>query len=152
MSVPIELASDVQEILGLTARSMRWRDQPAIDGHAQSVIQLSSRGRALSQLASRLAKLSQIHFDLESWNPASGGERYLFVPGLGIKRFELDAAGEFLVRSGSIELAIQESAGSQLELRRRLDILLARPWLALLEPLQAAPESPRLSFLVARRS
>ena len=150
MSVPIELTQDVQHILDLKASSMRWRDQPAIGGHAQSVIEMAGRGEPLSHLASQLANVNQIHFDLEHWSPAVGGERYLFVPGLGIKRLELDAAGEFLVRSGSIELAVQESGGSQLELRRRLDILLARPWLALLEPLQAASESPRVSFLAAR--
>ncbi len=126
---------------------MRWRDQPAIAHHCQAHVELSARGRELAVLASSLAKVAQIHFDLESWDASRGGERYLFVPGLGLRRLELDSTGETMIRAGAVESAVQDSGGSVAELRRRLDLLLGKPWLALLEPLQTAAESPRLVFL-----
>lgn len=134
-------------ILGVTTRAMRWCNQVAIEGHAKSHIELAERGRSLPDIASALAAIPQIHFDLELWCANHGGERYLFVPGLGLKRLELDAAGETVVRGGSLDLAVQESGASHIELRRRLDILLGKPWLALLEPLQASSDSPRLALL-----
>lgn len=147
MSAPIAQLEHVQEILGKTTRAMRWRSQVAIDGHAKAQVELAERGRSLCAIASALAAIPQIHFDLEVWEPGRGGERYLFVPGLGLKRLELDAAGETLVRGCSLDLAVQESGASQVELRRRLDTLLGKPWLALLEPLQSVPDSPRLALL-----
>jgi hypothetical protein len=134
-------------VLKLPARSVRWHDQTAIEMHAQSTFSMAERVTSLAGLASDLAKIPQIHFDLEQWSPSRGGERYLFVPGLGLKRLELDIAGEVAVRGGSLELAVQESGGSIIELRRQIDLLLGKPWLALLEPLQTAADSPRVAVL-----
>ena len=146
VSVPIDLVTSVHNVLKLPTRAIRWHDQTAIESHAQSRVVIPERSPSLAAIASELAKISQIHFDIEQWSPHRGGERYLFVPGLGIKRLELDTAGEIAVRSGSLEVAVQESAGSVIELRRRIDQLLGKPWLALLEPLQTVSESPRLAL------
>lgn len=61
-------------------------------------------------------------------------ERYLFHPGLGIIRHQLNEAGEVLLREDAIATAIASSQGSMKEFERRIRQLSGTAWLDLLEP------------------
>ena len=102
-----------------------WRPQPFQPETYQVCFESDWQGDVLS---SRLASIG-CPFEVET-----NSDRYLFYPGLGIKRQQLDEAGEVVIRFGQLKQQIQESAGSVSELERRLRVIEGQPWLDLLEP------------------
>lgn len=80
----------------------QWRVQPLLQGQFKARVDLDT-GLELSELASRLFSLGEIHFELESLPDAGMGERYLCVPGLGIKRQLVDEIGRVLIPENQLE-------------------------------------------------
>lgn len=108
-SAPANLRSDIDRLLGEFSASIKWSPQPLLRGHYQTSTDLNINDSQRSALASQLAKVVNIRFELEQL-PASGqvGESYLYVPGLGIQRRMLDEIGNQLVTSVQIEAVLAE--------------------------------------------
>ena len=106
-----------------------WRPQPHQPNTFQLVVELSSDA---SESASALSRIG-IPFEIEA-----AGERFLYHPGLGIKRQELDEAGEVVFRAGFIRQQLFESNGNAAEFERRLRVAEGQAWLDVLEPYRLA--------------
>lgn len=102
-----------------------WQPQPFQPRTFQAVFEANLES---SIAASELAKIG-CPFEIEGIS-----ERFLFHPGLGILRQQLDDAGEPVIRMGQLRQQVLESAGSMAELERRLRLIEGQPWMDLLEP------------------
>ncbi|HEY7796907.1 MAG TPA: DUF3145 family protein [Microbacteriaceae bacterium] len=81
----------------------QWRVQPLLQGQFKASVELEPESN-LSELASRLFSLGEIHFEIESLPDEGMGERYLNVPGLGMKRQMVDEIGRVLIPENEMEL------------------------------------------------
>jgi hypothetical protein len=121
---------EIGELLQEFGLSGTWLAQPAKAHHYQ--LQLSARMTtdSIPILVSQLA-LHYSPFELETHDRLP--ERFLYHPGLGIIRQQLNEAGEVLLREDSVLSAVALSRGSQKDLERRLRTLSGTAWLDLLE-------------------
>lgn len=100
----------------------QWRVQPLLQGQFQAtvvIVQVSD----VSSLASRLFKLGDIHFEIETLGSSSSGERIMCVPGLGMKRQIIDEIGRVLVPENELEnfaKALSEQPAKYASLYREL--------------------------------
>ena len=106
-----------------------WRPQPHQPNTFQLVVDVSSDA---SQCSSALSRIGT-PFEIEAT-----GERFLFHPGLGIKRQQLDEAVEVVLRTGFLKQQLIESNGSAAEFERRLRVAEGQAWLDVLEPYRLA--------------
>ncbi len=100
---------------------------------SESVIDQTAR----ASLASGLAELGA-PFELLYIGPT--GERYAFVPHLGLHRAELNEIGEELLSYSRFESLIERSNGSNRELRRLVDIALGKPWVEAIDLIRSKAE------------
>ena len=115
----------VNSLFASTQVRLEWQPQPHQPNTHQVIIDTAL---VASALASDLAKIGCL-FEIEC-----DAERFLFHPGLGVLRQQLDDAGEPVIRMGQLRQQISESAGSVAELERRLRLIEGQPWMDLLEP------------------
>lgn len=111
----------------LASMSLRaiWKTQPFTPMGFQTIFKLDSEPADLAAALARTGCVFEIEADFE---------RFLHHPGLGLKRQQLDEAGEVVIRIGQLEKELQESNGNQKEFQRRLRMLEGLPWLDLIEP------------------
>ena len=102
-----------------------WQPQPHQNLSFQTVIDSVLDG---ASVASALAKIGT-PFDIEL-----DTERFLFHPGLGIKRQQLDETGEVVLRVGQLKRELLDSNSSAAEFERRLRVLEGQAWQDILEP------------------
>lgn len=110
--------------------AISWFAQPAAPGCYQAKLTTNLDLVRLPELVSHLAKL-KVSFEIESFGQSP--ERYLFHPGLGIHRQQLNEAGEVLLREDAVASALNLSQGSLVEFERRLRLIRGTAWLDLLE-------------------
>ena len=80
----------------------QWRVQPLLQGQFKARVEMAN-GIGISELTSRLFSLGEIHFEIESLPENGLGERYLCVPGLGVKRQLIDEIGRCLIPENELE-------------------------------------------------
>lgn len=115
----------VENLLTKFGASTNWKLQRFAPATHQTIFELEID---IAWLVSELAKIGCV---FEAEGP---GERFLFLPALGVHRQELDDAGEPVIRFGHLKNLLSQSAGSLAEFERRLRIAEGVPWLDLLEP------------------
>jgi hypothetical protein len=87
-------------------------------------------------LAHRLRALGAVVFETtEDASDGVDGERYSFVPGLGLFRAATNAVGDVVVDENQLGAALREAPNAE-ALRERLARLLGRPWDDALEPIR----------------
>jgi hypothetical protein len=119
---------EVNQLLASDSAAL-WSPQP----HQPNTFQLvTAQPLEPASLAADLAKIG-CPFEIEG-----DQERYLFHPGLGLKRQQLDEAGEVVLRVGFLRQQLRESGGSAADFERRLRIAEGQAWLDLLEPYRLA--------------
>lgn len=131
LSAPLESCSLCDDVLLEFGLSGIWIAQPARPSSYQLRIQSRMASANIPRFVSKLAHLGCI-FELQTFERMP--ERYLFHPGLGIIRHQLNEAGEVLLREDAIATAIANSQGSMKEFERRIRQLSGTAWLDLLEP------------------
>jgi DnaJ-domain-containing protein 1 len=99
LGVPSQRLSQLSDLV----RKNQWKVQPLLQGQFQANVEINSK-QEISELASRLFKIGDIHFELESFQESGLGERYLCVPGLGMKRQLIDEIGRALIPENELEL------------------------------------------------
>lgn len=92
LGVPAEHASKLTDLV----KKSQWRVQPLLPGQLQAELHLKE-DTDLAKLASRLFSLRDLHFELELFSERGHGERYLCVPGLGMRRQIIDELGRVLI-------------------------------------------------------
>jgi hypothetical protein len=120
-----EQRREVDRLLAALFLRASWKPQPFQPSGSQSFFEVSLEA---SEIAAGLARTGVV-FEVEAED-----ERFLHHPGLGLKRQQLDAAGEVVVRFGQLRRELAESAGNHQEFQRRLRLLEGQPWLDLMEP------------------
>ncbi|HEY7853879.1 MAG TPA: DUF3145 family protein [Aquiluna sp.] len=115
----------VNNLFAVVGLRPAWQPQPHQPTTFQAVIEANLDA---SNLASDLARIA-CPFEIDCI-----GERFLFHPGLGILRQQLDDAGEPVIRMGQLRQQVLESGGNMAELERRLRLIEGLAWLDLLEP------------------
>ena len=99
LGVPSQRLSQLSDLV----RKDQWKVQPLLQGQFQANVEINSK-QEMSELASRLFKIGDVHFELESFQESGLGERYLCVPGLGMKRQLIDEIGRVLIPENELEL------------------------------------------------
>ena len=99
LGVPSQRLSQLSDLV----RKDQWKVQPLLQGQFQANVEINSK-QEMSELASRLFKIGDVHFELESFQQSGLGERYLCVPGLGMKRQLIDEIGRVLIPENELEL------------------------------------------------
>lgn len=130
LSAHMDSCGLINDLLLEFGLSGSWIAQPAQPLHYQLRLTFSGSAALAASLASRLSS-SLAPFELETG--AALPERYLYHPGLGIIRQQLNEAGEVLLREDAVLQAVRASEGSSRELERRLRLATGTPWLDLLE-------------------
>ena len=120
-------------------QSLVWHARTDTSSYADAVWVASSGTAAV--LCHELRRLGAVVFEV-SEDPSDGvdGERYSFVPGLGLFRAATNSVGDVVVDENQLGAALREAPNAE-ALRERLARLLGRPWDDALEPLRhrAAP-------------
>lgn len=140
LSAHMDSCGSINDLLLEFGLSGTWVAQPARPQHYQLKLSFSGSSQLAASIASKLARCSA-PFELETG--AVLPERYLYHPGLGIIRQQLNEAGEVLLREEVVQLAVRASEGNVRELERRLRLVTGTAWLDLLETYRN-PEGVRL--------
>ena len=125
---PQALAGVEQMLAGFSLPSAVTRKNNQARFTVTSVGPLNALARA--ELAS---KLSRLGFPFELLHIGADSERYSFIPSLGIHRVSLNQVGEELLSSGMLELLMNQSGGSNIELRRLIARAIGEPWTRAIE-------------------
>lgn len=131
LSAPLDSCAAISDVLLEFGLSGKWMAQPARAYCYQLRLSARLQPTAIANLASSLARCAS-PFEIETTDKMP--ERYLFHPGLGILRQQLNEAGEVLIREEAISAAISAAQGSAKEIERRIRLLSGTAWLDLLEP------------------
>lgn len=102
-----------------------WKPQPHQPMSLQALVDHEVDA---ASIATSLARIGT-PFEIEG-----AMERYLYHPGLGIKRQQLDESGEVVLRVGQLKQELLDSNSSAVEFERRLRVLEGQAWLDMLEP------------------
>lgn len=93
-------------------------------------------------IADGLRSLGAVTFEVtEDAAPGVDGERFSFVPGLGLFRAATNAVGDVVVDENQLAAAVRDSPNAE-ALRERLARLIGRPWDNVLEPLRMRAWTP----------
>lgn len=96
---------------------------------SQAFFQLSASPQLDSlRRAELVSKLSRFGFPFEFVHLGQDGERYCYLPKLGIHRVSLNEIGEEQLGFGHLEEMLKQSAGSNREFRALLLRAVGEPW------------------------
>jgi hypothetical protein len=106
------------------------------EGTSYADVDWSAAPGCAALLAHSLRLLGAVTFEVtEQASAGQDGERFSFVPGLGLYRAGTNAAGDLVVDENQLGAALRESPNAE-ALRERIGRLLGRPWDDVLEPLR----------------
>jgi hypothetical protein len=135
----------VARVLGSPAR-LRWATQP-VDHSRRTECNWSGRPGTAAEFVTALRRWPMLRFEVtEEPSPGNDGERYMHVPGRGVFRAAVSAAGDLMVTEEQIRTVLAAArefggaAGSAELVVHALDRLLGRDWDAELEPYRHAGE------------
>ena len=124
--------------------NLRWTAQPASEGLRATSEWVGPVGTA-SRIANALRSWPMLHFEVTE-DPSEGvdGERFSFVPGLGLWRGSTSANGDVIV--GEMRLRTMLAAGRD-SLAAELDTALGTAWDDALEPFRTGSDGAEITWL-----
>jgi len=130
-----------------TRADLEWTAQPAAPGQLRAECNWSAPVGTAAKLAAGLKAWPMLRFEVsEDPSPGVDGERYCYVPGLGLWHGRTSANGDIVVGEDQLRaLVSQARAGEQLA--HRLDELLAANWDEALEPFRHAGDGAPVTWL-----
>ncbi|RMI29467.1 DUF3145 domain-containing protein [Nocardia stercoris] len=149
-SSPAALCPHIEWALAATLRTpagLRWLSQPADAGRLRATVDWVGPVGTGGRLASALQDWPQLHFEVTE-NPSEGvdGERFSFVPGLGLWRGATSANGDVVV--GEMRLReIIRGCSDVTSVAAAVDRALGTVWDTALEPYRAATAAAHLTPL-----
>ena len=145
-SCPAEEQSRVETELEKLGLELKWAKQSLVVGSLFAEISFRCSLVQLDEIASMLAQVGSLHFELTQHTKHSG-VTYMFVPGLGLFRGELNAAGSLTLTEDKLQSLLDQAAGNHREFTRLLRLCLGQSWDDILEPFRAAKYSDNVLLL-----
>lgn len=113
----------------------QWFTQPASPGELRTQFLWQGEHGSGAALASELAGWNDLRFELtEHSNGELEASRWMYTPSLGLKRVQIDAAGNILLNENELRRVMQASGPASNRLVDLIEDLLATNWDAELEP------------------
>lgn len=123
-----------------------WINQPLLLGFQAGSVNLRLTALEAEELASELALVSNITFELIQAGRDSG-VLFMHLPGQGIFRGELNAVGSLTLSEERLQLMLEQATGNHREFTRLLRLALGQSWDDLLEPFRAIRHSENVVLL-----
>jgi hypothetical protein len=144
------LASTLSEFGRPVRANLRWSAQPAEDGLLRATTDWVGPVGTGSRLAAALREWPVVRFEITE-NPSDGvdGERYSYVPGLGLWRGPCSANGDVMV--GEMRLRSILSGRAE-NIAAELHLALGTDWDEELEPFRSGGETATAEVTWLRRS
>ncbi len=149
-STPLAVCAHVEWAIArvLTAPvNLHWTSQPVESGARRAECSWTGRPGTGAELAAALRQWPMIRFEVtEDPSPGVDGERFMYVPGRGLFRATIGAAGDIQVGEDRLR-TIMESARAPEALAHALDRALGTAWDAELEPYRYAGDGAPVTLL-----
>ncbi|NMN94734.1 DUF3145 domain-containing protein [Antrihabitans stalactiti] len=147
-SSPAALCPHVEWALTAALESranLRWTAQPASDGLLRATSNWVGPVGTGARIANALRSWSMLRFEVTE-DPSEGvdGERFSFVPGLGLWRGSTSANGDVVL--GEMRLRTMLAAGRD-SMMTELDTALGTAWDEALEPYRSGGEGAEVTWL-----
>lgn len=123
-----------------------WINQPLLLGFQAGSVNLRLTALEAEELASELSLGSNITFELIQTGRDSG-VLFMHLPGQGVFRGELNAAGSLTLSEERLQLMLDQATGNHREFTRLLRLALGQSWDDLLEPFRAVRHSENVVLL-----
>ncbi|MBD0324064.1 MAG: DUF3145 domain-containing protein [Aldersonia sp.] len=125
--------------------NLKWTNQPASDGLLRATSNWIGPVGTAGRIANVLRSWSMLRFEVTE-DPSDGvdGERFSFVPGLGLWRGSTSANGDIVV--GEMRLRSMLARGGE-HLAAELDTALGTAWDEALEPFRSGGEGAEVTWL-----
>ncbi len=152
---PAALCPHIEWALTSTLKSpakLRWTAQPADPGHLRATTDWYGPVGTGGRLAKALRDWPVLYFEVTE-DPSEGvdGERYSFVPGLGLWNAPMSANGDVMVGEMRLRAIVTEARAqgrnSAHEIAAELDRALGTPWDDALEPFRLGGEGAEVTWL-----
>ncbi|MDQ4104193.1 MAG: DUF3145 domain-containing protein [Actinomycetota bacterium] len=126
---------------------LQWAAQPAAPGQLRAECNWSGEPGTAALLVSALRAWPMVRFEVtEEPSPGLDGERFCFVPGLGLWRARTSANGDIVVGEDQLR-ALAAAARDAESFAHRLDQLLGAAWDEALEPFRRAADGAPVTWL-----
>jgi hypothetical protein len=149
-STPLAVCAHVEWAIArvLTAPvNLHWTSQPVESGARRAECSWTGRPGTGAELAAALRQWPMIRFEVtEEPSPGLDGERFMFVPGRGLFRATVGAAGDIQLGEDRLR-SIMESARAPEALAHALERALGTAWDAELEPYRYAGDGAPVTLL-----
>jgi len=132
----------------LQARAdLQWSAQLAAPGQLRAQCGWSGKPGTAAVLAGALRAWPMLRFEVtEEPSPGLDGERFCFVPGLGLWRARTSANGDIVVGEDQLR-ALASTARDAESFAHQLDQLLGANWDDVLEPFRRAADGAPVTWL-----
>ena len=128
--------------------SLSWTGQPALHGTYRAEMSWAGPAGTAARLTSALRGWEQLRFEVtEEATPASEGERFSYVPELGVFHAVIGIAGDVMIPENRLKAAILRSGMAGTQLSAEIDRLLGQPWDDELEVFRYAGDSAPVRWL-----
>ncbi|HEY8474650.1 MAG TPA: DUF3145 domain-containing protein [Natronosporangium sp.] len=127
--------------------SLEWSPQPLDPGARRAEFSWTGRPGTGAAIASELRRWPMIRFEVsEEPSPGVDGERFMHVPGRGLFRATVGAAGDIQVGEHQLRALMAQANGPE-ALAHALDRALGTDWDAELEPYRHAADGAPVTML-----
>ncbi len=134
-------------VLGIRL-NLGWTAQPVAPGTHRSELSWLGEPGTAARLASALRGWEQIRYEVtEEPSPGHEGERYSYVPELGIFHGVTGIHGDLMIPEDRLKAAVVRAALGQVALDAELERLLGKPWDDALEPFRHAGDGAPVRWL-----
>lgn len=128
-----------------TPITLTWSSQQLLPGAVRSEFTWRGKVGAAASLVSALMPFDGIRFEVtEDQSQGREGERYAYVPELGLFRATVGLYGDVLVHEDRLRAAMSHAKLNGASLKDELALLVGDPWDAALEPYRYAASGVRV--------
>jgi hypothetical protein len=127
--------------------NLQWTAQAAAPGQLRAECEWSAEPGTAAVLVGALRAWPMLRFEVTE-DPSTGvdGERFCFVPGLGLWRSRTSANGDIVVGEDQLRALVVTARGAE-SFAHQLDQLLGTAWDDALEPFRRAADGAPVSWL-----
>ncbi|MFN2495850.1 MAG: DUF3145 domain-containing protein [Pseudonocardiaceae bacterium] len=126
---------------------LQWTAQSAAPGQLRAECRWSGAAGTAAAVVSALRAWPMLRFEVtEDPSPGVDGERFCYVPGLGLWRARTSANGDIMIGEDQLR-ALAATARGREALAHQLDQLLGAAWDDALEPFRRAGEGAPVTWL-----
>ncbi|HEY8372168.1 MAG TPA: DUF3145 domain-containing protein [Pseudonocardiaceae bacterium] len=126
---------------------LRWTAQPAAPGQLRAEYSWTGEPGTGGKLAAALRAWPMLRFEVtEEPSPGVDGERFCYVPGLGLWRARTSANGDIVVTEDQLRAVAANSRGPE-SFIHQIDELLGAAWDDALEPFRRAGDGASVTWM-----